>query len=288
MTLQRCDTIESIRGAVRAARAAGRTIGIVPTMGNLHAGHASLIDASVGDGHFTVVTIFVNPTQFGPTEDLAAYPRTGEADLALCEAHGAAAAFMPAVEAMYPPGARTSIHVAALTEGLCGASRPGHFDGVCTVVAKLFNIVGPDAAYFGQKDAQQAIVLRRMAKDLDFPIALHVCPTVREADGLAMSSRNQYLTADQRRQATALHGALRLAAERIARGSTGAAALEAAMREHLAAHAPDGTVDYIALVNPEDLTCVQDVNGPVLIALAVKVGRARLIDNLMVDPRDRL
>ncbi|MFW6146240.1 MAG: pantoate--beta-alanine ligase [Planctomycetota bacterium] len=282
--MERCDTIEAIRRTVRTARSAGRSIAIVPTMGNLHAGHASLIDAAVGDGHFTVVTIFVNPAQFGPNEDFGAYPRTPDADLAVCAERGAEAAFTPSVETMYPPGARTSIHVAGLTEGLCGASRPGHFEGVCTVVAKLFNIVGPDAAYFGQKDAQQATVLRRMVRDLDFPVAMHVCPTVREADGLALSSRNRYLRPDQRRQATALHGALRMAERRIGQGETDAAAIDGAIRQHLAAHAPDGTIDYIALVNPDDLSYVQDVTGPVLIALAVRIGQARLIDNLVVDP----
>ncbi len=286
--MEHFDTLEAIRRAVRTARAAGRSIAIVPTMGNLHAGHASLIDAPVGDGHFTVVTIFVNPTQFGPNEDLAAYPRTPEEDLALCARRGVDAVFLPSVETMYPRGARTSVHVAGLSEVLCGASRPGHFDGVCTVVAKLFNIVDPDDAYFGRKDAQQAIVLQRMVRDLNFPVSLHVCPTVREADGLAMSSRNRYLTADQRRQATALYGALRMAAERIGQGETDAATVAAAIREHLAAHAPDGAVDYIALVNPEDLSDVQDLTGPVLIALAVRLGRARLIDNLMVDPEGEM
>lgn len=281
--MELCRTIDEVRGAVRAARAAGRTIGCVPTMGALHEGHAALIDASVGDGHFTVVTIFVNPTQFGPNEDFARYPRTPEQDLQLCAAHGAAAVFMPPVAEMYPRDALTTVSVARLADWLCGASRPGHFAGVCTVVTKLFHIVLPDAAYFGQKDAQQAAIIRRMARDLDFPVEIVVRPTVREPDGLAKSSRNVYLTPEQREQAPSLHGALQHAARLIAEGQTDAAAIVQAMRADLRERAPDGEVDYVAIVDPDELQPVEQVAGPVLIALAVRFGRTRLIDNILVD-----
>lgn len=278
-----CRTIAEIRQAVRAARSRGRSIGLAPTMGALHAGHASLIHASVADGHFTVVSIFVNPAQFGPQEDFGKYPRTFEADAALCEACGANAIFAPPVDQMYSAETATTVRVAGLTEGLCGRSRPGHFDGVCTIVAKLFNIVGPDVAYFGQKDAQQAAVIRRMAADLDFPLEIRVCPIVREPDGLAMSSRNVYLSAAERAQAPALHGALQLAAERIASGLTDPQAVAEAMRAHLAEAAPMGQVDYIEIVDPASLRRVEVIAAAVLIALAVRLGRARLIDNLRVD-----
>ncbi len=259
-------------------------------MGALHAGHASLIDAAVADGHFAVVTIFVNPTQFGPGEDLDAYPRPLDADLALAAEHGAAAVFVPGVEQMYPRGAvggpatsATTVSVAGLTDGLCGARRPGHFDGVCTVVSKLLNIVAPDVAYFGQKDAQQAAVLRRMVEDLDFPVRLAVCPTVREADGLALSSRNAYLSAREREQAPHLHKAMQLARRRIADGTTDAPVVSAAMRDHLAAYAPAGEIDYLEIVDPATLSPVDQIALPVLIALAVRFGSARLIDNITVD-----
>ncbi len=279
-----CRTISEIRRVVAGARVAGRSIAVVPTMGNLHAGHGSLIDAAVADGHFAVATVFVNPTQFGPNEDLDAYPRTPEADLALCDSRGVSAVFMPSVEEMYPRPGRTTVHVAGMTDRLCGASRPAHFDGVCTVVAKLFHIVSPDAAYFGQKDAQQAAAIRRMIADLDFPVRLIVCPTFREADGLAMSSRNRYLSADERRQAPSLHAAMQRAAEMIRSGSAGAGAVIEAIGEVLASQAPLGEVDYIEIVDPETMAAVEEISAPVLLALAVRFGRARLIDNMPVDP----
>ncbi len=279
-----CNTIDDLRRRVRLARSTGRTIGLVPTMGALHAGHASLVDASVAEGHFTVVTIFVNPTQFGPTEDLAKYPRTLEADLELCHAHGAGAVFAPSVEEMYPEPGRTVVHVSGLTEGLCGADRPGHFDGVCTVVAKLFHIAMPDAAYFGQKDAQQAAVIRRMVRDLDFPLEVRVCPIVREGDGLALSSRNRYLSAQERAQAPALHEALQTAAARARGGVRSAEQLAGAIRDTLAERAPLGELDYVAVVAPDTLEPVEAVAAPVLLAVAVRFASARLIDNLRVDP----
>ena len=285
--MQVCKTIAEIRQDVRGARQAGRTIGLVPTMGALHDGHTSLIDAAVADGHFVVATIFINPTQFGPDEDLASYPTTGQADLTVCERHGASAVFVPTVREMYPRQGLTTVNVADLTQGLCGRSRPSHFAGVCTVVAKLFNIVAPDAAYFGEKDAQQAIVLARMVEDLNFPIRLVVRPTVRLADGLAMSSRNQHLTKAQRAQAPQLHKALELAAECIARGQRESARVIEAMRSHLTAKAPLGQPDYVEIVDPETLAGVETIDRPVLVALAVRFGRARLIDNMLVDPAEQ-
>lgn len=278
-------TVEQVRKAVAAARAGGKTIGFVPTMGALHAGHFSLIDAARRDCGFVVVSIFVNPTQFAPTEDLSKYPRTPEADLAGCRQHGADAVFMPSVEVMYGCGGLTEVSVKQITEGLCGASRPGHFTGVCTVVAKLFNIVLPDKAYFGAKDFQQATVLRRMVADLNFPVEVVVCPIVREVDGLAMSSRNAYLTDSQRRQAPALHASLQLAELTIRQDQPPAGEVAAAIRKKLAEQAPDGVVDYIEIVDPFTLQPVQNTSPPVLVALAVKLGRARLIDNILVEAR---
>lgn len=278
-----CHTIEEIRSVVRAARQAGRTVGEVPTMGALHEGHASLIRAAVADGHFVVVTIFVNPTQFGPNEDYAKYPRTLDADVKLCGEAGAEAVFAPSVQEMYPQPSATSVTVAGLSDKLCGRSRPGHFAGVCLVVSKLFHIVGPDVAYFGQKDAQQAAVLQRMAADLNFPLQVKVCPIVREADGLAMSSRNVYLGMEERRQAAALHGSLRLAESLIGQGRLQTGEIIEAMREHLRKNAPLGEVDYIEVVDPSTLEDVERVEAAVLIALAVRFGKTRLIDNLRVD-----
>jgi len=277
------ETIEAVRRSVRQARAAGKSIGFIPTMGALHAGHLSLLDAARGECGYVVVSLFVNPTQFGPAEDLGSYPRTPEADRAACESHGADAIFAPPVEEMYPRPSLTQVAVPPLARGLCGRSRPEHFPGVCTVVAKLLNIVGPDRAYFGAKDRQQAVIVRRMAEDLNFPVAVVVCPTVREADGLAMSSRNRYLTGAQRVEAAALYGALQRAEGLIRREHPPAETVIEAIREHLAAHAPTGVVDYVEIVDPRELSDVQRTDRPVLIALAVGFGRARLIDNILVD-----
>ncbi len=285
-----CRRIDEIRRSVGRARRAGRTIGVVPTMGALHAGHAALIDAAVGEGHFVVVTIFVNPAQFGPSEDLGSYPRPFEADMAVCREHGVSAVFAPSVEEMYPPQAgaaagraATTVSVTALTAGLCGRRRPGHFDGVCTVVTKLLNIVTPEVAYFGQKDAQQAAVIRRLVDDLSIPVRVAVCPTVREPDGLAISSRNRYLTGDQREQSTQLYVALRLAEREVAGGNTDPAAVARAMRSHLTREAPLGEVEYLEIVDQDSLQPVSSIDRPVLVALAVRFGAARLIDNLRVD-----
>jgi len=229
-----------------------------------------------------VVSIFVNPAQFGPNEDYRAYPRPIEADLAACQAEAVDAVFCPAVEEMYPRGSATTVTVGGLTEGLCGAHRPGHFAGVTTVVAKLFNIVQPDVAYFGQKDAQQVVVIRRMARDLAWPIQIAICPTIRETDGLAMSSRNAYLTPPQRRQAASLYAVLSWAGEQIEAGQRDPQWLAAQMRNRLTAAGPCA-IEYISVVDADDLSPKATVEGRCLLALAVRIGQARLIDNLVVD-----
>ena len=275
--------IQDIRRLVERARAEGGSVALVPTMGAMHDGHYSLIDAAVAACDFVVVSIFVNPTQFGPGEDLAGYPRSRETDLAGCELRGVAVVFLPTVEAMYPAGTSTRVSVGGLSEKLCGRSRTGHFDGVSTVVAKLLNIVQPDKAFFGAKDFQQALIVRRMVDDMNFPVEIVLCPTVREADGLAMSSRNAYLTPAERAQGPALHGALELAGEMIRRDHPPAERVLKAMREHLANRAPDGQIDYVRIVDPTGLCDVENTSRRVLVAVAIRLGSARLIDNTLVD-----
>lgn len=274
-------TIAEVRSAVAAARGRGLSIGLVPTMGALHAGHASLIRAARLETGFVVVTIFVNPTQFGPNEDLARYPRTLDADLAVCEREGADLVFQPEPAVIYPAGFRTFVEVHGLQDVLCGASRPGHFRGVATVVLKLFNIVGPDLAYFGQKDAQQARIIEQLVRDLDVPIRLRICPIVREADGLALSSRNHYLDPDQRRHAVALHDALEEARRQITAGERDATRLRQLLTQRIAA-TPGALLDYAAVVDADTLQPIERIGGEVLIALAVKFGGTRLIDNVQV------
>ena len=279
-------TIDEIRRRVAEARAGGCRIGLVPTMGALHEAHFSLVRAALAGSDFVVVSIFVNPTQFGPGEDYQQYPRATEADLAACERAGTHAAFLPPVEAMYPTDAQTQVSVGSLAQTLCGRDRPTHFAGVCTVVAKLFNIVLPDRAWFGEKDFQQAVILRQMAADLDFPVEILTCPIVREADGLAMSSRNAYLSTAERKQAVALSESLALAEGMIRDLRPPADAVVAAVRGHLAAEAPDGEIDYVQIVDPQSLCDVQSTDGRVLVALAVRFGSTRLIDNVLVDARN--
>ena len=276
-------TIEQVRQAVRDAREAGRRIGFVPTMGALHDGHLSLVRKGHADGCWVVVSIFVNPTQFAPGEDYDQYPRDEAGDLALCEREGVACVFLPDVQTMYPPDACTTVHVAKLTETLCGPHRPGHFDGVATVVAKLLNIVQPDAAYFGRKDAQQLAVIRRMVRDLNMPVQIVGCETVREPDGLALSSRNRYLSVDERRRAVCLYQALCRARELIEAGERDPRRVVAEMRRIVDAAEPDG-VDYIEIVDPEDCQPVERITQPVLVTLAVRFGSARLIDNMTLAP----
>ncbi len=272
-------TIAEIRSRL-ASETRQRRIGLVPTMGALHEGHFSLIDAARGECDLVVVSIFINPTQFGPGEDLDAYPRTPEEDLAACRSRGVDVVFAPMVEEMYPDEPLTEVNVKDLDRRLCGASRPGHFTGVCTVVAKLFGIVAPDAAYFGAKDYQQSVIIRRMVRDLNFPVEIRVCPTVREEDGLAVSSRNSYLTDRQRRQAPQLYRSLQLARDMIEKDHPLAGRVVEAVREHLGKNAPDGEIDYVRIVDPDTLRQVEETNRPVLVALAVKLGNARLIDNI--------
>ena len=275
------NSIEDVRQVVRQVRMAGKTIGLVPTMGALHAGHGSLIKAAVKECDYVVVTIFVNPTQFGPGEDLQKYPRTLEADAAFCEKLGADLLFAPSADEMYPEEQLTWVEVEKLTKGLCGANRPGHFKGVTTVCAKLFNIVQADIAYFGQKDAQQAAVIRRMVSDLNLPLQICICPIVREADGLAMSSRNQYLSSDERKRVLCLYKALKVCREKVEDGQRDTNTLIDKMRaivEH-----DQGQIDYISIVDPETLEPLKRVTDRALIALAVHIGSTRLIDNILID-----
>lgn len=278
-----CRRIPEIRDAVSSARGAGKTIGLVPTMGALHEGHFSLIRASTGQTDLTVVSIFVNPAQFGQGEDLQAYPRPEEQDLAACRDLGAAAVFLPSVDEMYPRRPETRVEVPALAGHLCGQSRPGHFGGVCLVVAKLFNIVGPDIAFFGRKDYQQVTIIRRMCEDLNFPVEIRTCPTIREEDGLARSSRNAYLTDRERSQAPGLYRALQETADRIRSDHPSGAEAQAFLAERIARYVPDGQIDYASVSSPQTLAEVDTTQGPVVLALAVRLGRARLIDNLLVD-----
>lgn len=275
--------IPRTREVLAEVRRAGRRIAFVPTMGALHIAHVSLMAAAKRDGGYLVVSIFVNPTQFTPEGDFERYPRDEAADLEVCRKAGVDLVFMPPTEAMYRPDATTTVHVARLTDTLCGPCRPGHFDGVTLVVAKLFNIVQPDVAYFGEKDFQQLAVIRRMVRDLDMPIEIVGCPTIREPDGLAVSSRNAYLTDAQRRQATSLYRALCAARTRIRAGARDPVELTDQMRR-IIDEAGLANVDYISVVDPDSMQPVQRIDKPVLIALAVHVGPARLIDNLLVDP----
>ena len=277
-------TAREMQQTALALRAQGKRIGFVPTMGNLHEGHLSLLRIARQHADVVVVSIFVNPTQFGPNEDFAAYPRTFEADRALCEQEHADIVFFPSVSEMYPGGASVSVTENSLSRTLCGASRPGHFDGVCTIVAKLFNVVLPHIAVLGEKDAQQLRVLRRMVRDLRFPVEILPGPTIREPDGLARSSRNQYLTPAQRLQAPCLRCALDEAERLVAQGERDPGKLVAAMRA-LIAQAPDAKIDYASIVDDETL---QPLDGPIvrpaLAALAVWIGKPRLIDNTTLRP----
>jgi pantoate--beta-alanine ligase len=270
-----------LREAVAAARREGKTVGLVPTMGALHAGHAALLAAARAADGFVVASIFVNPTQFGLQEDLARYPRSLDADLDLCGRKGVDLVFAPTAEVMYPPGFRTFVEVTGLSDVLEGASRPGHFRGVVTVVLKLFNLVQPDRAYFGQKDAQQVRIIQQVVRDLDLPVKIVVRPTVREPDGLALSSRTRYLDADQRRNAAVLHQALVEAEAAIRAGERDVAAVQRMMADRIAA-TPGAVLDYAAVVDADTLTPVHQATGDLLLALAVRFGNTRLIDNRSV------
>ena len=259
-----------------------RTLGFVPTMGALHDGHLSLVERALAECDAVAASIFVNPTQFAPGEDYEIYPRSFEDDCAKLEAAGTTLLFAPSAEEMYPAGATTFVEVAGLGDRLDGASRPGHFRGVATVVAKLFNIVGPERAYFGQKDAAQVAVLRAMIRDLNFPVQLVACPIVRERDGLAMSSRNRNLSASDRGRALILHRALHAASKLLERGETRTEALRRAMLEVFASDA-EVRVDYAAIVDPSTLLPIADTSEGALIAVAAWVGSTRLIDNIVIE-----
>lgn len=277
-------TIPEVRAAVREARSAGGSIGLVPTMGAFHEGHLSLMRAARGEHDLVVVSLFVNPTQFAATEDLGAYPRTEARDLELADGAGVDVVFAPTADEMYPRGFATSIHIDGITEVLCGARRgASHFDGVATVVAKLFQIVAPDAAYFGQKDAQQVLVIRRLVRDLDMPVRIVACPIVREPDGVAMSSRNAYLDPESRQRAVALSRALDAAERAVASGRSDASDVLAAARSVLdeAGIEPE----YLELRSPDDLAELTALSGPSLLAVAAQVGPARLIDNRTLGER---
>ncbi len=275
-------TIESVRSLVETARSGGKIIGLVPTMGDLHIAHISLVEKAVKDCGFVVVSIFVNPTQFYPGEDFEKYPRPLEADLEICKKAGVDAIFIPTPEQMYPAENITWVSVEKLTEPLCGQFRPGHFRGVTTVCTKLFNIVAPDIAYFGQKDAQQAIVIRRMVADLNMPLEIVICPTVREPNGLAISSRNKYLTEQQKKDAANLYKSLQKCRQMIDAGVTETTEIITEISKILQ-QVPSIEIEYISIVDAETLRNIDRIAGKALAAIAVKIGPARLIDNILVD-----
>jgi len=282
MAMAVIERIPALRVWLGEARAAGRRIGLVPTMGYLHEGHLSLVRAARGDCDIVVVSVFVNPTQFGPNEDFDRYPRDFERDRRLCAEAGVDAIFHPLVDEMYPSGPPfTTVSVSRLSAGLCGRSRPTHFAGVATVVAKLLNIVAPDRAYFGEKDYQQLAVIRTMVRDLDIPVEIVGCPTVREPDGLAMSSRNTLLTPEARAQAPILHRALLRGRDMVASGEADPCAVTEAVREMIQS-ADLAEIDYIEVVGTDDLQPPARLDGRVLVAVAVRFGGVRLIDNTVV------
>ncbi|MDR1123757.1 MAG: pantoate--beta-alanine ligase [Elusimicrobiota bacterium] len=273
-------TVKQLRAAVAAWRKRGLSVGFVPTMGFLHAGHQSLIKKAAAQNDRTVVSIFVNPMQFGPKEDLAKYPRDLAADKKACAAAGAHLIFCPEAGEMYPPAFAARVEISGVSEGLCGASRPGHFTGVATVVAKLFNIVQADRAYFGQKDAQQLAVIRRMAADLNINTRIISCPIVRGSDGLALSSRNAYLNARERQAALCISRALAAGRKMLEGGARSALKVEAAVRATINKE-PLAKIDYVKIVDPQTMRPVRQINGAVLCAAAVFIGKTRLIDNFI-------
>ena len=276
------NTVKEVRAVIAGWKKEGLSVGLAPTMGYLHEGHQSLIEQAAKDNDRVVVSIFVNPMQFGPNEDLANYPRDLERDIARCESAGAHLIFHPEPEVMYPPEFHTTVEVSELTTGLCGKSRPTHFLGVCTVVCKLFNIIAPHRAYFGQKDAQQLAVIKRMARDLDIPVEVIGCPIVRESDGLAKSSRNAYLLPDERTAARVLNRSLRLAEEAVAAGERDSGVLTSIIKDVMDTE-PLVRVDYIEIVDPNSMRPLPRLEGSVLIAVAAYVGKARLLDNTVVN-----
>jgi pantoate--beta-alanine ligase len=276
-----CKTIEEMRSASRDTRGEGKRFSFVPTMGALHEGHLSLVRDAKAKSDVVAVSIFVNPLQFGPTEDLAKYPRSFERDRELLEKEAVDIVFAPQAEEMYPKGAVTYVTVEGLSEKLCGRSRPGHFRGVATVVAKLFHIVEPDLAFFGQKDAAQATIIRRMVRDLNLPVEIVVCPIVRESDGLAMSSRNAYLSPQERKTALVANRSLTETKNRFDQGERNAIAL-IAVGKQIVAQEPAARLDYFEIVDPVTLDPMQELTSPALVAVGVFIGNTRLIDNILL------
>jgi len=283
MKAQLFPAISGIRGFVAARRRAGQTIGLVPTMGALHRGHGSLIDMARRECGVVVVSIFVNPIQFNQASDYDRYPRNLDTDLRFCEERGADCVFAPSAEEMYPAPLDTHVDVDRLTEGLCGAHRPGHFRGVATVVAKLFLIILPDKAYFGEKDAQQLAVIERMVRDLNIPVEIVPAPTVREEDGLALSSRNKHLSGHERRIAAVLYQGLQSAAKAVAAGERDPAQVAGTARNVITSQ-PEVRVEYLEVVDPAEMRPVDTIEAPVRIAVAAWVGETRLIDNVLCKP----
>lgn len=275
-------TIAEVRAQVKEWRAQGLTVGLVPTMGYLHEGHASLIEASHRDNDRTVVSDFVNPMQFGPTEDLESYPRDIQRDAQVVEEHGGDLIFNPEPEEMYHDGFSSFVDMTVLTQELCGLSRPVHFRGVCTVVSKLFNIVKPDRAYFGKKDAQQLAVIRHMVDDLNMDIEIIGCPIVREADGLAKSSRNTYLSPDERKAALVLSQSIRLGMDMVKNGTKDCNEIIDAMKAHISAE-PLAKIDYVKIVDCATMQQIPSLDRPALCAIAVYIGKTRLIDNFFTE-----
>jgi len=278
-------SIAGMRKYSGGARSKGKTVGFVPTMGYLHEGHLSLIRRAKKECDLTVLSIFVNPTQFGPAEDYKKYPRDLKHDEAIARRLGVNAIFLPTVDKMYPPGFCTYVSVEGLSGILCGRSRPGHFRGVATVVSKLFNIVQPDVAYFGQKDAQQAVIIRRFVKDLNMGVKIRVLPIIREKDGLALSSRNKYLSGQERKDALVLYAALRGARRRVLAGERSAKRVVSAIKR-LIEEKKGAKIDYVSVVEADSLTEIKRISGKVLIALAVRIGKTRLIDNVIIIKKE--
>lgn len=281
-TMKIAYTVEDVKSQVRQWKKEGLTVGLVPTMGYLHEGHESLIKRAVAENDRVVVSVFLNPTQFAPNEDLASYPRDFEADTKLCEGAGAALVFHPEPSEMYAEDACTFVDMTAVTKELCGKSRPIHFRGVCTVVNKLMNISMADRAYFGQKDAQQLAVIRRMVRDLNMNVEVVGCPIIREADGLAKSSRNTYLSEEERKAGLVLSQAVKLGQKLVAEGEKSAAAVTGAMSELISAE-PLAKIDYVSMVSWDSIEPVETIEGPVLVAMAIYIGKTRLIDNFIYE-----
>ena len=280
--MEKVYTIKEVREQVKAWKKEGLSVGLVPTMGYLHEGHASLIQKAVEQNDKVVVRVFLNPTKFGPTQDLEAYPRDFEADCKLCESIGAALVFHPEPSEMYASDFCTWVDMDVLSKTLCGKSRPIHFRGVCTVVSKLFNIVTPDRAYFGQKDAQQLAIIRRMVRDLNMDIEIVGCPIVREEDGLAKSSRNTYLNEEERKAALILSKSVALGKKMVADGETSAAVVKEAMIKKIESE-PMAKIDYVEAVDGLSMQPVEEIKAPALVAMAVYIGKTRLIDNFIVE-----